>query len=111
MKEFFKSKLNITMLILQVIALAFLCFCSLHAVFMILAILFEGAFFIVLGVSFFMANKKLDKDIELRSMLPISEEEKNALAEKRKKSVKGNKLKGVMYMVFGVILIFLIIFQ
>ena len=111
MKDFFKSKLNVAMFVLQCVALFLLCLCNIHIIFLILAFMCEGSFFIILGASCFVANKKMNKDVEIRNMLPLSDEEKNIMAEQQKKRAKGNKLKGILYVIFGVILIFLFIFQ
>jgi len=109
MKQFFKSKINITLFSIQSLAFLFLCFCSLHGIFVILAIVLEGVFFIVYGVSFFLQNKNVNKETDIYNMMPISDEEKKSLSQRNLKSKKFNKLKGLMFIAFGIILIFLII--
>lgn len=110
MKEFFKSKFNIVLFSTQVLALLALCFSSLNGIFLIISIVMEGVFFVVYGVNCFLANKKMERDNDLYELLPISEEEKKTMSVREKKSKKGNILKGIMFIVFGIMLVFLVVF-
>lgn len=109
MKNFFKSKMNIVFFSIQALAILSLCFSEINGFFAIVAIFLEGVFFIIYGFSSFYQNKKVDKKTELYSMLPISEDEKKALSQSGDKGKKHNILKGVLFICFGVILVFLII--
>ena len=109
MRKFFKSKLNIALFSIQALALFLLCFSNIHGIFLIVSIILEGVFFIVYGVSYFKLNKKLDKEKSLYGMLPVNEEDVIILSKKNDKNKKFNILKGVMFIIFGISIVFLII--
>lgn len=111
MKKFLKNKFNLTLVIVQAIALLFLCFCNLSVVFIMLAIGVEGVFFILYGVKYFINNKELNEKNNLLELLPMEDEEKKQMNIKESKSKKGNVGKALLFIFFGVILIFLMIFQ
>lgn len=108
MRDFFKKKFNIVLTIIQAIALFLMCLSSLHGVFMVLAIIVEGVFFITYGLKYFNENKVISKKNDLYN--EIFGEDSNVDNEKKlSKSKKFNILKGIMFMCFGIVLIFLIV--
>ena len=110
MKNFLKSKLNIALVAIQGVALLFMCLSGLIGWMIILALVMEGSFFIVYGVRFFYLNKDLDKQNELYELMPIGEDERKSLASGKKRNKRLNKIKGILYIVFGVVLTFIFLF-
>ena len=76
---------------------------------MIIAIILEGVFFIVYGVSCFYKNKIMKNNNDLYNMLPGSEINNEVNEKQLSKSNKFNKLKGVMFILFGLVLVFILI--
>lgn len=110
MKNFFKSKLNIALVVIQGVALLFMCFSALVSWAIIPALILEGVFFIVYGVRFFYLNKDLDKQSELYALMPIGDDERKTLASAKKRNKRFNKIKGIIYIIFGVVLAFIFLF-
>jgi len=110
MKEFFKSKLNIALVVIQGIALLFMCLSALWSWAIILALILEGAFFVVYGIRFFYLNKSLDKENELYELMPIGDDDKKYLASAKKRNKRFNKIKGILYIIFGIVIAFIFLF-
>ncbi len=109
-KKFFKSKLNITMFILQIIAIIFICFAQFWNFAFIILLLSEGLFFIVLGIKFIYQNKVIDKNLEMFNKLPYEDKDPIKTDKKLKWSKKSNILQAILYFMMGLCLIVIAIF-
>ena len=110
MKNFFKNKFNLIYTILQSLSILCLCLSTLLGVFLLICIIFEGAFFIVFGVSFIVKNKENEQKEDLYSQLPFAEEMSEKTVKKQKQNKKFNIIKSIFYIFIGVALIFMVLF-
>ena len=104
-KEFFKSKLNITLFSLQVLALAFLCFVNIWSWTFIIVLLAEGMFFIFFGVKYLYNNKELDKNLALEEKITIENIDIDKQKKRNKMIKKSNILQAVLFWLMGLCLI------
>lgn len=109
-KEFFKSKLNIILFSLQVLALAFLCFTGIWTGAMIIVLVAEGLFFIFFGVRYLKKNKELDKNLELEEKITIENIDIDKYKKRSKFQKKSNVLQAIMFFFMGLCLIAIAIF-
>lgn len=109
-KDFFKSKFNISMVVAQCLALIFLCLNSVWQVATILFFVFEGVFFVLWGISFFKRNKKLDQQTEILEKIDIVEIDMDKTQKKNKITKRSNVFTGIMIIMMGFVLIFIAIF-
>lgn len=108
-QEFFKSKLNITLLASQVIALFFLCFANKGRWAFVLTLVFEAVFFVVLGIKTIVKNKEIDKNTELQSKLAIENINMERLEKRNKLIKKSNVFQAILYFFMGLALLFVAI--
>ena len=108
-KNFFKDGYNIALVVLQAIALIFVCTSSLSPYFVVFALVFEGAFFIVWGVKVLHGNKLYLKSLDNLTQLPYSKAELDLIKRRAEYQVKGNKTKGVLFVIAGIVIFFSII--
>lgn len=103
--EFLKDKFNITLIVLQILAIVsyFLC---VYFVFLVLFYLLESAFLIVWGVRYFVSNNNSKNKMELYNQLPYTNAEREQLRKSTEKTSKNNKMMAVMLILLGVVLLF-----
>lgn len=110
LRDFFKSKLNIILTVLQSLAILFLCLCTVWNVAIILFLIFEGLFFAFLGVKTLQKNKKLDAQLELRHKIDIGQMDMEKEGKKNKLAKKSNVFSAIIYFLMGLTLIIIAIF-
>lgn len=110
LRNFFKSKLNIILTILQSLAVVFLCLCEVWRLAIVFMLIFEGLFFIFFGVKNLQKNKKLDENLELINKISIEKIDLEKEAKKNKFAKKSNVMTSVIYFLMGGILIIIAIF-
>ena len=103
---FFKDKFNISLVVLQVLALISFCFSEISGVVASMFFVLEGVFFIVLGIKILLNIKKTRDKYEILSQLPYTEAEKAEIIKKTESANKNNKFIGVVLILIGIILIF-----
>ena len=108
--KFLKNKLNITLLVIQAIALICLVFSSLSVVFNVLFLLLESCFFILWGISNLLMVTRIRNRNKDYSMLPYTKEQLDTLAKRDMYEIKNTKFKGIMLLILGVFLLFTTIF-
>ena len=108
--KFFSNKFNLILTIVQ--SAAVLCFLLNNALtfLLILGIVLEGVFFIVLGVRMFFDNKKIRQKEDLMRSLPMQREDEASMQKNNTRQIKANIWQAVLYIVMGIILIFLVLF-
>ena len=109
MKDFLnnilKNKMYLTLTILQVLAIGFILFGYFWSIFFLIGIIFEGVFFIVLGVMYLIKNSKEKEKQAVLENLPFEKNEIEGLQKKTKRTMKYNKLTGVIYILLGLVLV------
>jgi len=98
--QFFKNKLNITLLALQFLAII----CALLGFFIFF--LFEGAFFVIWGIKLILAKRYKNNELEIYEQLPYSEEQKKNFRKNIERTNKSNRIMGFMLIAMGIILFF-----
>lgn len=109
LRDFFKSKLNIILTVLQSLAILFLCLCGVWGLAIIFGLIFEGLFFIFLGVKNLQKNKKLDEMIELQRRINVDGFDVEKEGKRNKFAKKSSVLTSIVYFVMGLTLIFITI--
>ena len=110
MREFFKNKFNLTLFILQCVAVLFFCLINVWSICFVFAIFCEGAFFIVLGIAILNKNKQISKKESLLHNLPMQKNDIEDMEKRNKQKIKLNKFQAVLYIIMGILLIFLCVF-
>jgi len=110
MREFFKNKYNLIMLIVQCVAILFFCLGNAWSICFIFAIFCEGAFFEVLGIAMLHNNKLITKKESMLHSLPMQKADIEDMEKRNKQKIKLNKFQAVLYIIMGVLLIFLCFF-
>jgi len=108
--NFFKNKFNLILTICQVVALMLLGFGSIWQICFILSIVAEGIFFVVLGIKMLVGNKDILKDQEMYESLPLEQTEIERMEKRNVKTIKYNKFQAIMYIILGIILVFIVLF-
>jgi len=108
-KNFFKDGFNIALLVLQSIALIFVFTMSVFTYAVVFALLFESIFFIVWGSKIFYNNKKYIKSLDNLTQLPYSKAEIDLMKRRAEYQVKGNKTRGIFFIITGIVIFFSII--
>ena len=103
--NFFKNKLNTTLVLMQVVALIVFLINSLSVVFVVLFFLLEGAFFIVWGAKIFYEMSHGMNQKETIMQLPYTDEERRRLMMQTERSNKNNKSVAIMFILLGSILV------
>lgn len=109
LKKFLSRKFNIVLTITLLLALLFLAFCNVWSLAIIFSIVLLGVYLILLGVNNFLKNKEIVKSQEILEKLPFSESQIENSKKQDRKKIKSNKFQGILYILFGIILIFTII--
>lgn len=110
LRDFFKSKLNIILTVLQSLAIVFLCLCAVWSLAIVFMLIFEGLFFVFFGVKNLQKNKKLDEKLELINKISIEKLDMEKEAKKNKFVKKSNVTTSIIYFIMGGILIIIAIF-
>lgn len=110
LRDFFKSKLNIILTVLQSLAILFLCLCSVWGLAIVFMLFLEGLFFVFLGVKKLQNNKKIDKQLELISQINIEKIDMEKEHKKNNLAKKSNVFTSIVYFIMGAILMFIAIF-
>lgn len=103
--NFFKNKFNITLVILQVVAIFSYFLGSLWWFCSIAFFVLESAFFIVWGVKILVEIKPQRYSNEILEQLPYNEQEKERIRRQSMNTTKNNKLMGWMLIALGVVVI------
>lgn len=104
---FFKSKFNIVLFIVQVVACLFFILGSAWVGFVFFAIISEGVFFIILGIKTIVSNRQISQKESILAKLPIGQDEIDSMQKSNKRKMKSNKFTGFLYIVMGIILVFI----
>ncbi len=104
--EFFKNKFNISLIVLQVLAVISYFLSSRFLLFLILFFVLEGAFFIVWGVKYIIVNKDTKYKLEIYNQLPYTDEQRETIRKNSENNSKNNKLMAVMLILLGIVLFF-----
>ena len=104
--EFLKNKLNMTLIILQTLALISFSLCELFVFFLVMFFGFESAFLIVWGVKYIVANKDAKYKLEIYDQLPYTDEQREVIRKNNENNSKNNKMMAVMLILFGIVLFF-----
>ena len=107
-KNFFKNKFNLILTIIQALALILFAFGSVWGVCTIIGLVIEGVFLIVWGIKMFVGNKSIKSKEELLSALPIDQSESEKMQKRNKITIKGNRFQGVMLILLGILIIFVV---
>lgn len=110
LKRFFSNKLNIVLTILQVVVVVFFLFGNVWNTCLLIAIVIEGVFFVTLGIKSLFSNKFIRSQESLFEKLPMQKAEIESLEKSNNRKIKSNKLQAVLYMIMGIVLVFLVIF-
>lgn len=108
--KFFKSKLNIAMVISQVLAIIFLFLNSLWYLFVCFFLICEGLFFILFGVKSLRKNKLMDEQLELLNKISVEKIDTDKQNKKNKITKKSNVFSAIIYFMMGLTLIVMAIF-
>jgi len=109
LKKFLSRKFNIVLAINLILALVFLAFCNIWSDAIIISMVLLGVYLIMLGVNNFLRNKEIIKNQEILEKLPFSETQIENSKKQDRKKIKSNKFQGVLYILFGIVLIFTLI--
>lgn len=109
LKEFFGNKFNIVLTAIQVLALIMLVLGKVSGFCYLLAIAMEGVFFIVWGIKNFCQNKEILKKQNLIETLPLTQNDMDTMHKSNTRHIKANKLQGVLFIMLGIVLIFMLI--
>lgn len=104
--KFLKNKINITLIVLQVLAVISFLLGSFVGFFSSMFFVFEGAFFIVWGIKSLLVIKDSRFKQEIYEQLPYDRLEKERIRKQTQNSERNNKFMGIFLILFGVILIF-----
>ncbi|MGN0961723.1 MAG: hypothetical protein ACI4PF_05985 [Christensenellales bacterium] len=104
--KFIKDKFNITLIIIQVLAIICYALSFLGAVVVGLFFTLEGVFFIVWGIKILRAVKYSFISQEIYNQLPYTEEQRIALRKKTERNAKNNRFIGVTLIILGIVLFF-----
>ena len=104
--KIFKNKFNITLIILQVLALFCYFMAGLWQGFAVIFFVLEGVFLIVWGIKIFADIKKIDDNHEILGQLPFTEEEKKNILKTDLRVKKNNRLVAIILIILGTVLVF-----
>jgi len=104
--SFFKSKFNIALIVLQILAIVCYFLSRLGDFFSIIFFVLEGAFFVVWGIKILYQLKVQDVSKEVLNQLPYSDEEKERQRKLRESVAKNNRFIAICFIVLGLILVF-----
>jgi len=105
--NFFKNKFNTILFIVQVVACLFFALGNVWGICFLFAVMSEGVFFFVMGVRSIVSNREIMRKESMLTSLPIAEDEIESLQKSNKRKVKSNQLQGVLYILMGLLLVFI----
>ena len=105
LQDFFKSKLNIILFVLQVLAIIFVCLASIWNLAVMFVLIFEGLFFIAFGIKNLQKNKKLDEQLELLSKISIENIDMQRECKRNNLIKKSNVFTSIIYFLMGAMLL------
>ena len=105
LQDFFKSKLNIILFVLQTLAIIFVCLASIWNLAVMFVLIFEGLFFIVFGIKNLQKNKKLDEQLELLSKISIENIDMQRECKRNSLIKKSNVFTSIIYFLMGAMLL------
>ena len=106
MLRFLKNKFNITLIVIQMIAIVVYLINGLWEYMPVIFFALEGVFFIVWGVKILSDLKKLDVQQEVFGQMPYTDEERIEIAKRNKAVRKNNKFLAVALIILGAVLFF-----
>jgi len=106
-KKFLSDKLNLTLTIIQSIAIICLMFIWLSIIFNIGFLIFESVFFVIWGIKILIDTNKIKYRKEYYSKLPYTAEQLEYLKKKDVKDMKSGKLKGYLTIFLGISLLYM----
>lgn len=109
LQQFLKDKVNMTICILQLLAIVFLCLCGVWQFATFLFLILEGLVFVFVGIRTLKQNKKIDREYELANKINI--ENVDMLKQNKKNNIekKSNRFSAIIYFLMGITLIFIAI--
>lgn len=92
--------------------MAVLCFLlsNILAFLLIIGIVLEGIFFVVLGIKKFFDNRLIKKQENIISALPMQKGDIESMQKSNTRQIKANVWQAVLYIIMGIILIFIVLF-
>ena len=109
-QKFFSDTWNIVLTVFQCIGIIAFILIELSSIFAILFLLCEGVFFMLFGIKMLKRKKKILEDQAVYDQLPYSQEQIELIHKANERTIKNNKLMGIMMMALGFVLIFLILY-
>lgn len=104
--KFLKDKFNISLIIIQVIAIICYALSGLSMVFVMLFIGLEGVFFVIMGTKFLRGISASNSMQEIYEQLPYTEEERKKLRKKQESANKNNRFVAIILIFLGIVLFF-----
>lgn len=105
--EFFKNKFNTTLFIMQTVACLFFVLGYAWGGFLLFAIISEGVFFVTLGIRSIISNREIVRKESIIAGLPIGQDEIESMQKSNRRKMKNNKFTGVLYILMGILLVFI----
>ena len=109
LKKFLKDKFNIALSIIQIIAIVFVCLAYLSPYMLVIALVLESVFFLVWGIKVFHGIKVAIKNLDNMGKLPFSQAEIALMKKRAEYDIKGNKSRGVFFIIASIVLMLTII--
>lgn len=107
--DYFKDKLNLTLLIVQTLAILCYFLGFLWGVLSIVFFVLEGVFFVVWGIKWLLVAKKIQRQENVYKDFIVDDKKKEKISKTEQMRNKNNTLVGVGLIVMGVVLIFSVI--
>ena len=104
------NKFNITLIIIQIIAIVLFVLGNAWSICFLIGISVEGVFFIVLGIKYFFDNKEISRREDLLESLPMQKADIEVMEKNNNRKIKSNKFQAILYILMGIILVFIILF-
>lgn len=102
-----KSKLNIAILSIQILAILLFCLMSISVLFLMLGCIIQGVCFILFGVKIMAINKKIFEEYELVQTLLYNPKQLEDQKKKTYITIKNNRFLTIAFIGIGVFLIFI----
>ena len=103
---FLRNKFNITLIIIQVIAIISYLLSSVGTFFVGLFFTLEGVFFVVWGVKILKTIKQNYSQLDVINQMPYSDEEKISIRKKMENANKNNRFVAIILILLGAVLFF-----
>lgn len=104
--NFFKDKFNITLMVIQLLAIICYFLSGLTIVLVVVFILLEGAFFVLWGIRIIRSTKDDLLKLDMCYQIPYTEEERKVIIKNTESKIKNNRFIGVILILIGIVLIF-----